>query len=73
MMDINELYKKLEENNVPKDCYNLTGTGLKDQKMCLINKGEIWQVYYSERGQKFDYKEFITEKEACEEIYKRLI
>ena len=71
-MNKTELLHKLEEKNIPADLYNLTGEGLNDQKMCLLNINNKWQVYYSEKGQQFDFEEFDDENAACEEFWKRL-
>ena len=41
------------------------------KKFC-INKIECWEVHYSERGIKTQLKQFDTENEACEYLYKKL-
>jgi hypothetical protein len=34
--------------------------------------GGVWQVYYSERGHKWDYREFNSESDACEYLWNLL-
>ena len=67
-MNIKELEGELSRCGVPKVLYNLSGRGRKDERFCLEFKGNLWEVYYSERGIKTTRKEFLTEEEACEYI-----
>jgi hypothetical protein len=41
--------------------------------MCLEFIKNKFIVYYSERGQRFDENVFLTEDEACQELYNRLM
>jgi hypothetical protein len=41
------------------------GGGLLDDTVTLHRTGDGWEVYYSERGQKYDVRTFLTEDEAC--------
>ncbi len=43
---------------------------LPGESYCIEEKNNKWEVYYTERGTKFDIKEFYTENEACEYFYK---
>lgn len=43
---------------------------LPGETYCIEEKNNKWEVYYTERGTKFDIKEFYTENEACEYFYK---
>ena len=69
-MTIFELSKRLQEARVPSTIYNLSG-GLPSEKHCIAkqNESEIWEVYYSERGNKSSLKTFNTEEEACNYFY----
>lgn len=42
---------------------------LPTESYCIEKKDNKWQVYYRERGSKFDIKEFNLETEACEYFY----
>lgn len=64
-MTIFELEHKLKELGIPNDLFSIMEGGLPNEKLCIV-KGDVWQVYYSERGQKSGLKEFETETEACE-------
>ena len=71
-MDKKELSNKLLLEKIPQETYSLGG-GLPYDKYCLSNSNGIWEVYYSERGGKFQLKEFDSEEEACEYFYKWII
>lgn len=42
---------------------------LPGESYCLEEKNNKWEVFYTERGSKFDIKEFSSETEACEYFY----
>ncbi len=65
-----ELYAVLREKGIPKDAVSFQG-GLPNESFCLAHTG-TWEVYYSERGKKSGLKEFDTEEDACEYLYKLL-
>ncbi|MBT2680552.1 hypothetical protein J7E38_16200 [Bacillus sp. ISL-35] len=67
-----KLNESLINANVPKDLYNLNG-GLPNEAFCLNKEGEIWEVYYSERGVKSQLKHFHSEDEACNYLYKTIL
>ena len=67
-----ELQQILINASVPKDLYNLNG-GIPNEAFCLNNEGNIWEVYYSERGVKSQLKKFLSEDEACNYFYKTLL
>ena len=63
-MNVHQLTKALENNNVPRDAYCLKG-GLPNEAYCLDREKEKWIVYYSERGARTSLKSFDYEKDAC--------
>ena len=71
-MNINELKNKLIENNISNSEYSLNG-GLPSEAFCLerVSKTE-WRTYYSERGTRVAIKTFVSEEEACKDLWKRL-
>ncbi|MGK7947789.1 MAG: hypothetical protein AB4368_03010 [Xenococcaceae cyanobacterium] len=71
-MNKNELKRKLEQKNVRGDSYSLEG-GFPNEAYCLNNNGALWEVYYSERGQKTELETFNEESEACDYFYNLLI
>lgn len=46
---------------------------LPNEAFCLNKKGDIWEVYYSERGVKSQLKLFHNEDEACNYLYSALL
>lgn len=72
-MDIEVLKNLLESNNVPNDLYNLDGHGRKDERFCIETDGDLWVVYFSERGVKTTEVKFRTEDEACKYLFAQLI
>ncbi|MET4562725.1 hypothetical protein ABIA69_003916 [Lysinibacillus parviboronicapiens] len=71
-MKINELEKKIIEINVPKDMYSILKGGLPNEQYCITKAGDKWEVYYSERGNKGDFKIFDDEDTACEYFYEKV-
>lgn len=62
-MNMNELTRRLIKLGIPADAYTLQG-GLPDARFCLA-PGGIWEVYYSESGQKTGLRRFAKEEDAC--------
>lgn len=71
-MTIQELRNKLEEEDVPENMYSLLIGGFPNEAFCLIEIEDGWEVYYSERGKKRGIKQYASESEACEYMYKKL-
>ena len=44
-----------------------------NDKMFLIKKDKFWEVFYFERGSKYDLRIFKKESEACEHFYLELL
>jgi hypothetical protein len=70
-MDKTELKIKLTALNIPDYKYDLDGS-FKDQAYNLLQNGDIWEVFFCERGGKAVLKQFITENEACCYLLERL-
>ncbi len=64
-MDTIELKRLLDARNVTPNAYSLQG-GLRSETCTLARAGDVWEVYYSERGLKTGLKLFTTESDACE-------
>jgi hypothetical protein len=67
-MKKNELKNALVAEGIRSMYYSLEG-GLPDNALCLSYEKNIWIIYYSERGQRFDIEEFESEEAACEEFF----
>lgn len=70
-MTITNLQKELQSMGIPEELYSIMDGGLPSEKLCIVNEG-VWQVYYSERGQKTGLRTFSAESEACEYFLKKL-
>jgi hypothetical protein len=70
-MNRNELRRKLKKDKIIEDMYSLDG-GLPNEKLCLNEKEECWEVYYSERGRKTGLKTFSSEESACIYFYETI-
>lgn len=71
-MKKNELEQRLINENVNPYSYSLVG-GLPNEAFCIGKNGDVWEVYYSERGSKSSLKTFLSEDEACDYFYKWII
>ncbi|MFY0605554.1 MAG: hypothetical protein JXR10_02495 [Cyclobacteriaceae bacterium] len=67
-----EFYDKVQEVNIPNEWFTLKG-GLPNDKLCYSKEASIHQVYYSEKGQKFDVQVFNTEGEALNKLLQELL
>lgn len=68
-----ELRKKLEQEGISGELYNLDETGRHDERFCLEKEGNDWNVYFMERGIKTMNERFGSEDEACQFIYEQLL
>ena len=66
-MNKEQLAKLLKSEGVAGDAYSLEG-GMRHDTICFseISRGKVWEVYYTERGEKMFTKQFFSENEACE-------
>lgn len=72
-MDLNDLENKVKYNfKIPSDSYSLAG-GLPNEALCINYNDRQWEVYYSERGNKSNLKNFNDENDACEYFYNYLL
>ena len=70
-MDKKDLKLKLDLLEINPNQYALDGD-LKSDAIILYENYNKWEVYYfDERGGKHDEKEFNSERDACNYIYKR--
>lgn len=71
-MNKSELKLELNKLRINPNSYDLDG-GLPSEKYCLENNYGLWSVYYSEKGNKTDLKEFHLEDDACRFLLSELI
>ena len=65
-----ELIQQLTAMGVPEVLYDLSGKGNSDDAYNLVKEGDVWQVYYFERGSKINVFDFTTEEEAYDYLLK---
>lgn len=56
----------------PNSVFNINADLLENDKYHLVFINGVWQVYYSERGHKWDYREFNSESDACDYLWRLL-
>ena len=71
-MTRNELSEALLRRGVEPRAFDLVGSG-KDESYCLEEVGELWSVYYRERGLRRDEERYSSESEACLELLGRVL
>ncbi len=69
-MNIEELKIRLFREEIPHYCYCIGGD--EEQRICLMQSGSGWIVYYSEDGERIDLAEHSSEQAACEDLYRRV-
>ena len=68
---LSKLADELKTLGTPDNHYSI---GInKNERTCILNDGKKWLVYYSERGQMTDLKEFKKFEDAKIEFLTRLI
>lgn len=72
-MKLKELSREIKKLDIPDGIINLEG-GRPSDAYCIDRIGKIfgqkkWEVYYSEKGGKYDSVLFESEDKACEYLY----
>ena len=72
-MDCKQLKDKLTELGIRLDAYSLGNDS--DESYCLERNRHngMWEVYYSERGQKNAWKIFAEKSDACQYLLSELL
>lgn len=66
-MRITDLTSLLNDAEVPEKAYRINaGLPDADEAYCIERNGNVWQVYYAERGQMGGLVEFDSEAAACD-------
>ena len=71
-VDKKEFLKEMKKHRVSDFMYNLDGKGRTDERFCMVKDGELWNVFYSERGCKTTDKFFESESQALEYMCQEL-
>lgn len=69
-MTVSELKIRLFEEEISHYYYSIGKD--EDQRVCLVENGGKWLVYYSENGEKLDLSEYNSEADACNDLYERV-
>jgi hypothetical protein len=67
-----DLQRRLREENVDESSYSLEG-GFPSERYVLSNEGNVWLVYYSERGLMTNLHTFQTESDACLHLLQQIL
>ena len=70
-MTRNEFFAAVHGEKIMSHSYGLYST--KDDAFVLDNIGDVWCVYYTERGSQSRYESFKTESDALEYLLKILM
>ena len=68
-MNVHQLKIYLAKKRIRSDAVSV-GIGLpyEEEKYCIVKEGDVWEVYYSERGMKGNLAQFQSEEEACHHL-----
>lgn len=75
-VNLSELRIALGEHGVRGDSYDLDleGFTLPNDRYCIRKEGAYrWMTYYSERGQRWGERTWISESEACDHLFQVLV
>lgn len=74
-MSVGELAQTLKALRIPSYLYdiNILRKGMADECVCLRKQDDTWSVFTSERGQKFDIKQYKSESDACKETLRLIL
>ena len=71
-MNLTELKKELEDNNVPERWYSID-EGLKPDACNLYKNYSLWEYFYlSEKGERMDCKIFDNDNAAYEHLLEKM-
>lgn len=71
-MTLEQLKKKLIDSKVPENWYSLD-EGLKPDSLIIYKNYSRWEFFYlDEKGDKYDYKVFSDERDACEHLWEKM-
>jgi hypothetical protein len=69
-MKVSDVREIVEAGRVDPTYYSFGSES--HEGLCLLVLGQTWHVFLSERGQRYEEREFATEDEACIYFLKRL-
>lgn len=72
-MNATELKYELIRRGIRGDAFSLEiGLPSTDERYCLVQEREHWEIYYAERGQKGSLEVFEDEPSACDRFLQLL-
>ena len=71
-MTADDLAEILHLAEVEPTYYHLLGPTA-DEGLCLVHFGQEWRVFLSERGGRYEERDFATEDQACTYFLKRIL
>ncbi len=71
-MNRTDLQQRLREEGIDELSYSLDG-GFPSERYVLSYEGNVWLVYYSERGQMTNLRTFQTESDACLHLLQQIL
>jgi len=72
-MDKEVFKRKMDGLGIPRHWYFIDDYGIDDESIRVKEENGKWQVYYSERGGKFELKQYDREADAYQDLTNRLI
>ena len=70
-MNTQDAVNFLREREIPDHFYSIGGLG-NGECIGITNQGGHWETYFSERGSKWDVREYPTESAACQDFIDRV-
>lgn len=67
-MNLSSLLKELAQCGID-GAIIYTGNGNPEDRYAIIFTDGKWDVFYTERGQQFELRQFLTEEGACEYLF----
>ena len=65
-MKLPKLVRCLKQLGIHPDAYSIgIGVPEADETYCLVQEKGVWRIYYAERGQRSDEREYASEDKAC--------
>jgi hypothetical protein len=62
-VNTDELASALSVIGIPEQLYIVSDTA--EYAWCLVGEGDVWEVFWMERGTKGDLQRFANENQAC--------
>jgi hypothetical protein len=71
IVNTEELVSRLKSAGVPQHYYCINDE--QHESLCILKEADIWRVFLSERGTRYEERKFRVETEACEYFLARIL